>query len=92
MTKASQILVDDLPPLWELDIDSEQRILQLLWNYYGSVAERGLTKQNGDLKQERLAYIAHLAAWQQLFECIDQFVPDEISGVWKILLKEETPQ
>jgi len=88
MPKASRQTVDDLPQLWTLDVEATANVLQALWNYYATIGERALAHAENDPSQENMAYLASLAAWDQLFRTIDQYVSEELAGAWKVLLRE----
>ena len=89
MTPASRQFVDDLPQMWTLDIEATAKVLQALWNYYAAQAERGLARRAHDRSQEQVGYVASLAAWEQLFRCIDEYADPKVSGAWKALMKDE---
>jgi len=85
----SRQFMDDLPQMWKLDVEAIAKVLQALWNYYATIAERGLARSAGDANQEQVGHIASLAAWEQLFRCIDEYADPQVAGAWKVLLKEE---
>ena len=89
MKAASIYIMDDLPQMWQLDVEATAKVLQALWNYYAAIAERALAHKDGDTEQENLAYLSSLVAWEQLFICVDKYVNPELAGAWRILLKEE---
>ena len=88
MKPASRQIIDPLPQLWTLDANATAEVLQALWNYYATIAERALAHRAGDKEQEGTGYLASLTAWEQLFVCIDRYADKEVAGAWKALLQD----
>ena len=84
---ASRQFTDDMRPMWTLGVEATAKVLQALWNYYAAQAERGLARRAHDRSQEQVGYVASLAAWEQLFRCIDEYADPKVSGAWKALMK-----